>query len=85
MSFKYNIVLSPWAQEVLYRRALEAGEPNVKKYLLVLWLDAVENPVVVGRALAIAERQAEQVHGKQGQGRSVRTRARAKTQRVRRH
>ena len=81
MSFQYLIVLSPWANEVLYRRALEGGEPNVKRFLLGLWLEAVENQQTVAKAISIATRQAEQVHGK---AHTRRTRA-SQNKRVRRH
>ena len=54
MAFSYRIILSPYAQEVLYTGMSQRGHASVGKYLTELLARAAEDPETREAALAMA-------------------------------
>ena len=54
MAFSYRIVLSPYAQEVLYTGMAQRGQASVGKYLTELLVRAAEDPATCEAALTTA-------------------------------
>lgn len=54
MGFKFQVILSPWAQEVLYAHMLTQEQTSFKRFLVNTIVEAAEDDGIVERAIEIA-------------------------------
>lgn len=64
MGFKFQVVLSPWAQEVLYAHMLAQEHTSFKKFLVDTIVEAAESDRIVERAVEIAREMVGERAGK---------------------